>query len=111
MIPVVLLAVVTGETQGWSRALTQSRPITWLWVSLSCCCGFCLGYLGLKTQRAVTATTSLMLQNIMKVLLIFIGVCWFGDHLGFQGFLGCCIAISGGIWYGFLRLPSEAVGP
>jgi len=107
MVPILMLAVATGETQGWHHALTKSQPITWLWVSLSCCCGFCLGYLGLKTQRAVTATTSLMLQNIVKVLLIFVGVMCFGDVLDMPAMAGCSIAIVGGLWYGFLRLPAE----
>jgi len=107
MVPILMLAVATGETQDWHRALTKAEPITWLWVSLSCCCGFCLGYLGLKTQSAVTATTSLMLQNIVKVLLIFVGVMCFGDILDMPATTGCSIAMFGGLWYGFLRLPAE----
>jgi len=107
MAPVLLLGYLTGETQGWGHAITKSQPITWLWVALSCCCGFCLGYLGLKTQRAVTATTSLMLQNVTKVLLIFIGVLWFGDRLGYCAGVGCSVAIAGGLWYGVLCLPAE----
>lgn len=107
MVPILMLAVATGETQTWHRALTKAEPITWLWVSMSCCCGFCLGYLGLKTQSAVTATTSLMLQNIVKVLLIFVGVMCFGDILDTSATTGCYIAMFGGLWYGYLRLPAE----
>lgn len=109
IVPILIIAFVTGEVSTWGAVLRDASPAAGCWVLMSCVCGFSLGYLGLKTQKSVTATTSLMLQNLVKVLLIFIGVVGFGDRFSPLGCVGCAVAIAGGLWYSHARLPAETL--
>eukprot|EP00928_Gymnodinium_smaydae_P011232 TRINITY_DN14171_c0_g1_i3.p1 TRINITY_DN14171_c0_g1~~TRINITY_DN14171_c0_g1_i3.p1 ORF type:complete len:398 (+),score=48.40 TRINITY_DN14171_c0_g1_i3:69-1262(+) len=107
-IPSVLaVALCNGETKMWSTVVRSTSSSTWTWVILSCCCGFSLGYLGLRTQQIISATSSLMLQNFTKVLLVCVGVFFFGDKMDAMMVLGCTVALTGGAWYSYSQLPSE----
>jgi len=108
LLPVMAFAVCSGEIRLWHWTVVSASPETWFWVVMSGLCGCALGFLGLRCQQVISATTFLMLQNFNKIALIGIGVLFFGDALGASfAVMGCCVSLLGSIWYGFLRLPVE----
>merc|ERR1719247_2550314 len=94
----------------WHSMAEQTTLSSWSLVLFSCICGCCLGYLGLRCQALVSATTFLMLQNFSKVVLIFLSMCVFGDSIKAASAIGCLLSMSGALCYAYYRLPSETNG-
>jgi len=107
ILPVFIFAVAKSETYGWHAVVQATDSTTWCWVVMSSFCGCCLGVLGLKLQKIVSATTFLVLQNINKVGLIIFGMVLMGDEITGLSLIGCIISLCGALWYGFVRLPAE----
>lgn len=103
----IVLAISTGEVWQWGDALSAADGSAWFWVCLTGLNGCCLGYLGIRTQKLVSATSFLMLQNANKVLLILLSVVIFGDIVTGVPMAGCVLSMLGAFWYGVLCLPSE----
>jgi GDP-mannose transporter len=101
------LAAASGEMSMWHRMAWQTTASSWSLVLFSCICGCCLGYLGLRCQALVSATTFLMLQNLSKVGLIFLSMCVFGDSIKAASAIGCLLSMAGALCYAYERLPSE----
>jgi GDP-mannose transporter len=107
MIIICGLAYANGEMLLWRTMAQQASTTAWSLMLFSCICGCSLGYLGLKCQRLVSATTFLMLQNFTKVFLILIGMGYFGDSVWGISALGCTLSMCGTMWYSYDRLPVE----
>lgn len=107
ILPMLVFALGTAEFGEWGKAVTETDSTTWFWVVMSGLCGTCIGYLGLRTQKLISATTFLMLQNFNKVALLFFGMCFFGDKFEKMSSIGCVVSMLGSVWYSVLRLPSE----
>eukprot|EP00747_Dinoflagellata_sp_TGD_P163170 gnl/TRDRNA2_/TRDRNA2_181567_c0_seq1.p1 gnl/TRDRNA2_/TRDRNA2_181567_c0~~gnl/TRDRNA2_/TRDRNA2_181567_c0_seq1.p1 ORF type:complete len:420 (+),score=74.70 gnl/TRDRNA2_/TRDRNA2_181567_c0_seq1:43-1302(+) len=107
IVPVLVFAGFLGEVNTWYATVMQASTRTWLWVLMSGLCGTCLGYLGLRCQKMISATTFLMLQNFNKISLIFFGVLTMGDQISGLSAMGCIISMLGTCWYGYVRLPTE----
>mmetsp|Transcript_38207 Transcript_38207/g.119260 ORF Transcript_38207/g.119260 Transcript_38207/m.119260 type:complete len:401 (-) Transcript_38207:167-1369(-) len=107
MVPMFILALAFREVQHWEDTLRQTSQNGWFWVAASSCCGACLGYVGLKTQKLVSGTTVLVLQNFNKMLIIVISCAAYHDVLTAVSIAGCIVSILGSLLYGYSRLPSE----
>jgi len=107
IVPMLALAVATGEIAHWRHSLTSADRSTWFLVVMSGLCGASLGYVGLRTQQLVSGTTVLVMQNFNKLLIISIGMGIFHEHLTPLSLVGCLISFLGCFVYGFMRLPSE----
>jgi len=107
IVPMLILAAVTGEVHTWGGILATSSVSSWGWAIASGFLGCCLGYLGLHCSKLFSATSILMLLNLNKVFVIFIGVLIFKDKFTTLASVGCSLALGGAIWYGYVRLPSE----
>jgi len=107
IVPMLLLAVVTGEVYTWGDVLATSSVSSWGWAMASGFLGCCLGYLGLHCQKLISATSFLMLQNLNKVFVISMGVLIFKDRFSILAGVGCSLALGGAVWYGYVRLPAE----
>jgi len=105
------LAMSTGEIHHWRSTLEETDHMTWLWISASCGCGVCLGYVGISIQRIISGTSVLVLQNFNKVFLLFLSSVLLGDRLYAMAWVGGILSMGGCIWYGLLRLPSESQEP
>jgi len=101
------LAFANRELFLWQKMAGEASVATWYLILFSCICGCSVGYLGLKCQKMVSATTFLMLQNFTKVFLILIGMECFGDRLWGISALGCLLSMCGMMWYSYERLPVE----
>jgi len=107
IVPMMVFACTTGEIAQWKMVLTTSTSKTWLWVIMSSGCGACLGYVGLRAQKLVSGTTILVIQNLNKLLVLFLGSHIFGDRFTTLSLVGCIVSMTGCFWYGYLRLPAE----
>lgn len=103
-----LLAICNSEMWQWPQAMSTADATVWFWIVLTGINGCCLGYLGIRTQKLVSATSFLMLQNANKVVLILLSVAIFGDALSGVPLAGCILSMLGSLWYGVLCLPKEA---
>uniref|UniRef100_A0A7S1WP33 Sugar phosphate transporter domain-containing protein n=1 Tax=Alexandrium catenella TaxID=2925 RepID=A0A7S1WP33_ALECA len=111
ILPILVLALARNEVGHWPDAFRHTSQSAWFWVAASSCCGACLGYLGLKTQKLVSGTTVLVLQNFNKTLIIVISCAAYHDVLTSVSMAGCAVSILGSLLYGYSRLPSEVATP
>merc|ERR1712110_16225 len=103
IIPVTVIAMVTGEFWEWPYVISHTSTFGWLLVALSGILGCSLGYLALQVQQIVSATTFIVLQNFSKVLSICIGVLVLGDPMSGVSSMGCICSILGSAWYSLLQ--------
>jgi len=108
IVPMIALAMVTGEMSHWGHSLASANLDTWFLVVMSGLCGASLGYVGLRTQQLMSGTTVLVMQNFNKVLIISLGMFLFHEHMTTLSMLGCLVSLLGCFAYGYLRLPAEA---
>merc|ERR1719343_1418659 len=108
IVPMVILAMATGEVTHWGHSLASANLDTWFLVVMSGLCGASLGYVGLRTQQLVSGTTVLVMQNFNKLLIISIGMSVFHERLTSMSLLGCAVSLLGCFVYGYMRLPAEA---
>lgn len=107
IIPIVICAIATGELWEWPQAIAPINTSVWLLVVASGLCGGCLGYSSLQCQKLVSATTFLVLQNAIKILLIFLSIAAFGDSMHGVSLVGCALSMAGSILYGYMKITAE----
>jgi len=110
MIPTLAIAMATNEVQTIPAHHTAwTDPATLSLISLSGLMGLGIGFYGLMCQKAMTATSFQVLQNLAKVVLVFAGVFVFGDDMSthtLQG--GMVLSIIGSAAYGLARASEAA---
>lgn len=104
ILPILVMALVTGEVGTWPATVAGTSASTWLLVVTSGLSGYCLGYLGLRLQSLVAATTVLVLQNFSKVMAIALGIALLAEPVSGKSAVGGMLAVIGAAWYGFLQL-------
>ena len=102
------LLIPTQEPSEWDSLVHTDegavRP-TYQYVLLviSCIAGVAIGYAGINAQRHLTATSFLVVGNVNKFVVIFIGMAFMSEASSWQAVLGCVIAITGGVFYALAR--------
>ena len=102
------LLIPTQEPSEWDSLVHTDegavRP-TYQYVLLviSCIAGVAIGYAGINAQRHLTATSFLVVGNVNKFVVIFIGMAFMSEASSWQAVLGCVIAITGGVLYALAR--------
>ncbi|CAE8686648.1 unnamed protein product [Polarella glacialis] len=109
LLPLLILALWTGETETWASTLHNTNAVSWFVIVLSSVAGCALGYLGLKVARAVTATMVLVLQNVSKLSVVLLGILLYGDSLTFIAAAGSLVSLGGSAWYSQLMMPPAAI--
>ena len=61
--------------------------------------GASLGFCGVKVQSYINATSFLILSNVNKFLLIFVGIVFYAESSSAQSLAGCLVTIAGSAWY------------
>lgn len=109
MMPAVALAFCTHEvaqarsgTGSWS----DSQALTLL--ILSGFVGLGINYLGFETQRAISATSFFVLQNVTKLVVVGMGICMFGDPSTMVTMSGLALSVSGSAMYGYAQMKLSA---
>merc|ERR1719206_799167 len=111
MIPTAALAFGTSElAKARSGDEAWSNPQVLVLLMLSGLVGLGINYLGFETQRAISATSFFVLQNVTKLAVVGMGVLMFGDPLTRLTAMGIMLSVSGSAMYGFaqMRLNDEA---
>merc|ERR1719271_2165857 len=107
ILPMLVLAMASDEIQHWTSAVNEASRTSWCWVLISGCCGCSLGYFAVLTQKFLSATTFLMLQNLNKIVIILLGVFVMHDQMPQLSALGCGLSLLGSYYYCCLQLPVE----
>jgi len=108
VIFVSLLLVPTQETQHWDTLAHDegggAQPLyVYALLLVSCIVGIAIGWAGVNAQAHLTATSFLVVGNVNKFVVIFIGIGFMQEASSWQALLGCAIAISGGVFYALAR--------
>jgi len=108
MFPAVGCAMLVGEvTKSTSVAFAANwtDPKVLVLIALSCAIGVGISYFGLATQRAVSATSVMIIQNIVKVGVIAMGAVFFGDTLTSPiAGAGIILSFAGSIQYSKIQM-------
>merc|ERR1719498_829851 len=93
------------EVEGYQAHHNAWRdPATLVLIGLSGCMGMGIGFYGLMCQKAMTATSFQVLQNMSKVAVVAVGVFVFGDRLDAPSKIcGMALSLLGSAAYGFAR--------
>jgi len=105
MIPTLLLAWGSNEFQGFQESSTNWRdPGVIALVIMSGFMGLFIGLAGLMCQKAMSATSFQVMQNMSKVVVISMGVTIFGDQIaGKVRSFGILLSLVGSMAYGYAR--------
>jgi len=105
MLPTILMAVLTHEIQGFEESATNWRdPGVIVLIIMSGFMGLFIGLAGLMCQKAMTATSFQVLQNMSKVVVVGMGVTIFGDKINDPiRFFGIFLSLAGSMAYGYAR--------
>ena len=87
-----------GEQDKWYR-LRQLDKTGWALLVGSCVNAVAISWAGINAQSYVTATTFMVLTNVNKFVVIGFGMFVLNESRTWQAYVGCLIALSGGLWY------------
>merc|ERR1719231_1189039 len=74
-------------------------------MALSCAIGLGISYFGLACQKAVSATSVMVIQNIVKVGVVMVGVTFFGDSLKSpMACAGIALSLGGSLYYSKIQI-------
>merc|ERR1719386_169578 len=106
MIPTMALAMGTHEIAAATSGgnLHWSDPQVLVLLFLSGFIGLGINYLGFETQRAISATSFFVLQNVTKLVVVGMGVFMFGDPLTAITAVGIMLSVSGSAMYGYAQM-------
>lgn len=107
LVLTLLLATATGQFQRAAAAEQAARwrdPSVLVLLLLSGFVGTGIGVLGIECQRAISATSFSVMQNLSKVFTVSAGVIFFSDPLGSPlAVMGLCLSLGGSFVYGWAQ--------
>merc|ERR1719424_1807333 len=105
LIPTLFLAWAQGEFQHFQQSKDNwMDPGVIVLVIMSAFMGLFIGLAGLMCQKAMSASSFQVMQNMSKVVLVFIGVEIFGDKMaGASRMFGMFLSLAGSAAYGYTR--------
>lgn len=107
MVPTFFLAHITGqvaEAHRPERAVHWRDPNALALLALSGVVGIGICYLGFECQRAISATSFFVLQNVAKVVVVGCGILFFDDPVTPLTACGLLLSITGSFFYGRAQL-------
>jgi len=105
LIPTLFLAWAQGEFQQFQQSKDNwMDPGVIVLVIMSAFMGLFIGLAGLMCQKAMSASSFQVMQNMSKVVVVFIGVEIFGDKMaGASRMFGMFLSLAGSAAYGYTR--------
>jgi drug/metabolite transporter (DMT)-like permease len=107
ILPTICVAWASNEVAGFQEPATianWSDPGILVLVLMSGFMGLFIGLSGLMCQKAMTATSFQVLQNMSKVVVVTLGVYIFGDKMNSPGrLIGMFLSLAGSLAYGYAR--------
>lgn len=103
LVPTLVVAAATNEFKHANSPESQavwSDPRTLILLLLSSLVGIGICYSGLACQRAISATSFIVVQNMCKVVVVIAGICVFGDEVSSPlSVAGLVLSIGGSVWF------------
>merc|ERR1719469_836484 len=107
MVPTLLLAGLTGQIGHGMDASSRAKwiePYVMVLLVLSGLVGTGISIMGLECQRAISATSFSVMQNVSKVAVVGAGVVFFLDPVGSPiSVLGLSLSLGGSFMYAFAQ--------
>jgi len=105
VLPTILIAGLSKEFQGFQDSATNWKdPGVITLVIMSGFMGLFIGLSGLMCQKAMSATSFQVLQNMSKVVVVVIGVQIFGDKIdSTMRIVGMILSLGGSMAYGYAQ--------
>jgi len=98
----VLTFFIWGEHYTISEKAAAVSPTGWILVAFTCVCGYCLATSGFGLQKLVSATTFLVVNNMVKIANILLGMAFLSDRFSSTwAAVGCIISLGAGVWYSY----------
>jgi hypothetical protein len=106
MVPVIFAGSITNEVSLLSvHKVDWLKPSIILLLALSGLIGLGICYFGLAVQKCISATSFLVMQNVSKFAVVFVGITLFGDFIHSQFVvIGLACSLGGSCWYGKSQL-------
>jgi len=109
MLPLLVVAQTTGKLgsiwDGDDRiSALRSNPSFLVVLFMSGVVGIGICYISFECQRALSATSFFVMQNLSRIALIVAGVALFGDPITATASVGIAIALGGSFAYGKFQL-------
>jgi len=112
MLPTLLLAATTGqfaEAAAPQQAARWTQPYVLVLLVLSGLVGTGISLLGIECQRAISATSFSVMQNVSKVAVVSAGVVFFSDPIGSRtSMVGLLLSLGGSFLYGLAQQRATA---
>jgi len=74
-----------------------------IYIALSCICAPCIGYMAIRAQRRISATSFLVITNLDKIIVVTFGILVLGEQYPPGSVVGAFIAVFGGLYYTWAR--------
>jgi len=111
-VPAISLALFTHEF-----SLVSLHQVNWLdpgiifLLAISGLVGIGICYFGIAVQKCISATSFLVLQNVSKFAVVFVGIALFGDPIESQFIVvGLACSLGGSCWYGKSQVKAASDG-
>ncbi|EPY29544.1 GDP-mannose transporter [Strigomonas culicis] len=98
-LPCILFLILVQEFGSLGSNVMKVDFMGFFWIALTCVIGFLISTSGFGLQKLVSATTFLVVNNLVKFFNIFLGFVFLGDQMGLYDGIGCFVALSAGAWY------------
>eukprot|EP00469_Lotharella_globosa_P011665 CAMPEP_0167787266 /NCGR_PEP_ID=MMETSP0111_2-20121227/9307_1 /TAXON_ID=91324 /ORGANISM="Lotharella globosa, Strain CCCM811" /LENGTH=391 /DNA_ID=CAMNT_0007678849 /DNA_START=407 /DNA_END=1582 /DNA_ORIENTATION=+ len=106
-----LLSFPFGEMDTLTSRIAQSpiEPIGYAYIAISCLCAPCIGYMAIRAQRRISATSFLVVTNLDKIVVVTFGILVLGESYEPLAAAGAAVAVLGGLYFSWARhrLPSK----
>jgi len=108
IFPLLAVAGGTGQLEKLRKAGTAAswlEPRIVALLTLSGLVGIGICYAGLECQRAISATSFFVMQNVSKVAVVTCGVAFFGDEItSVPSMAGLALSLGGSAIYGKIQM-------
>eukprot|EP00992_Anisonema_acinus_P002533 TRINITY_DN10858_c0_g1_i1.p1 TRINITY_DN10858_c0_g1~~TRINITY_DN10858_c0_g1_i1.p1 ORF type:complete len:326 (+),score=98.89 TRINITY_DN10858_c0_g1_i1:59-1036(+) len=95
-----LTFLVWGEHTHLREMVTAVSPWGWLCIGFTCVAGYFLATTGFGLMKLVSATTFLVVNNMVKIANILLGILFLNDTFsGILPIIGCVLSLGAGVWY------------
>lgn len=93
---------IWGEHATISAKVADVSAWGWTIVAFTCLCGYFLATFGFGLQKLVSATTFLVVNNMVKIINILLGMLFLNDRFtSFGAAFGCIVSLGAGVWYSY----------
>mmetsp|Transcript_39755 Transcript_39755/g.71234 ORF Transcript_39755/g.71234 Transcript_39755/m.71234 type:complete len:176 (-) Transcript_39755:162-689(-) len=93
---------IWGEQNSIVDKTTTISAWGWCIIIFTCACGYFLATTGFGLQKLVSATTFLVVNNMVKIANILLGMMFLNDRFTSSlAAFGCVVSLGAGVWYSY----------